>query len=72
MSGTSWALFKWNKPGLNPGVFRDERTAWGLRNCLKKMGEFDRDVLKLANEMIMKRTQWKREGIKRKAKRDRA
>lgn len=46
------ALFKWNKCGLSPHVFRDERTSWGLRDCLKQMGAIDRDVLKFAVERI--------------------
>ena len=46
------ALFKWNKHGLNPRVFRDERTSWGLRDCLMQMGAIDRDVLKFAVERI--------------------
>ena len=60
------ALFKWTKGELNPRVFRDERTAWGLRDCLKKMGHIDRDVLKFAVERIMKkRAQRKMEGKER-------
>ena len=56
------ALFKWNKHGLNPRGFRDERTSWGLRDCLKQMGAIDRDVLKFAVDRIKtKRVQRKRE-----------
>lgn len=56
------ALFKWNKHGLNPRVFRDVRTSWGLRDCLKQMGAIDRDVLKFAVERIKtKRVRRKRE-----------
>ena len=56
------ALFKWNKRGLNPRVFGDERTSWGLRGCLKQMGAIDRDVLKFAVERIKtKRVRRKRE-----------
>ena len=57
------ALFKWNKCGLNPCVFRDERTSWGLRGCLEQMGAIDRDVLKFAVERI------KTERIRRKRER---
>lgn len=60
------ALFKWNKRGLNPRAFRDERTSWGLRDCLKKMGTLDRDVLKFAvKRIIQKRAQRKREAKER-------
>ena len=60
------ALFKWNGCGLEPRIFRDERTAWGLRNCLRKMDALDQDVLKFAVERIMKkRAQRKREARRR-------
>lgn len=36
-------------------MFRDERTSWGLKDCLKQMGALDRDVLKFAVERIMKK-----------------
>ena len=55
LEGDEWdelACFKWNTRGLNPRVFRDERTSWGLRGCLKQMGAIDRDVLKFTVERI--------------------
>lgn len=65
LGGDEWdelALFRWNERGLSPRVFCDERTSWGLEDCLKQMGAFDRDVLKFAVERIMKkRVQRKRE-----------
>lgn len=65
------ALFKWNKRGLNPRVFRDGRTSWGLRDCMKKMGAFDRDVFKFAVERIRKkRVQQKKEAKERPKKKE--
>ena len=46
------ALFKWNKRGLNPRHFCDERNSWGLRDCLTQMGAIDQDVLRFAVETI--------------------
>ncbi|KAF6229501.1 hypothetical protein HO173_011541 [Letharia columbiana] len=56
MLDRSWdelAIFRWNQRGLSPRVFCDERTWWGLEDCLKQMAAFDRDVLKFAVERIM-------------------
>lgn len=53
--GDELALFRWKKHGLDPPVFQDERTSWGVRHCLKKMGEFDRNVLIFAERKIVKR-----------------
>lgn len=44
------ALFKWNEHGFKQQMFRDETTSWRSRDCLKRMGAFDRDVLKFATE----------------------
>ena len=56
------ALFKWHGDGLKPRVFRDERTAWGLRNCLREMDALDRNVLRFSVDRIRKkRAQRKRE-----------
>lgn len=47
-------------------MFRDERTSWGLRDCLKQMSAFDRNVLRFAVERIMKkRAQRQREARER-------
>ena len=59
------ALFKWNKGGLEPRVFRDERTACGLRDCLIEMDALDGEVLRSAVKKIMKkRAQRKRDAKK--------
>ena len=56
------ALFKWHGGGLKPRIFRDERTAWGLRNCLREMDALDRNVLRFSVDRIRKkRAQRKRE-----------
>lgn len=60
------ALFIWNGGGLEARIFRDERTAWGLRNCLREMDALDWDVLRFSVDRIMKkRAQRKREARRR-------
>lgn len=64
--GDELVLFKWNGCGLEPRIFRDERTVLGLRDCLKELNALDQDVLRSAVEgIVKKRVQRKRENRKR-------